>query len=145
MLDEAPMGFDVFCHGLLSALVEGKLTKWQYWHSVFKEGDDLMEDAEQRLLDLPAHDALPYGPWLKGFPHTHGWSTGRTIIMGIRTPESGGELLIYPDGSEEPLVEWTPRPGVGIILPDKSLLHGVRPVQGDRERIVLICNAMEDE
>jgi len=109
---------------------------------VFREGDPLMEDEKVRTEGLVDRDTLPPGPWLKGFPHTHGWTTGRTVIMGIQAPESGGELVIYPEGSNEPLANWSVTPGVGIVLPDKSLLHGVRPVFGDRERIILICNAI---
>lgn len=138
-------GFDVFCAGVMASITDKPVNKWQYWNSVFKDGDTLMDDHDTRVKGIASRDYLPEGPWLAGFPHVHGWTTGRTIIMGIQAPESGGELVIYPDESDEPLMTWAPTPGVGVVLPDKSLMHGVRPVVGDRERIVLICTAFRKE
>lgn len=114
----------------------------RYWGSAFNEDQTCSGSALRawpNSASARAAIAAP-GPWIPGFPHIHGWTPGaRCMVTCLQAPDDGGDLVIF-DG-DLPFT-FRPIPGTSITFPmgsDDALAHGVRPVRGQRYRIMLVA------
>ena len=115
----------------------------RYWGSSFNEDETVSGSALRAWPDsvsAQAAIAAP-GPWIPGFPHIHGWTPGaRCMITCLQAPEAGGDLVLFTEDG------WThtfrPNVGMSVTFPmgsDDALAHGVRPIRGQRYRIMLVA------
>ena len=82
------------------------------------------------------------GEWMAGFPHSHGWKNGMTMVIMVQPAEQGGECVVCPEGGE--VDEFALQPGECVLI-GGELEHGVRPMAGDTERLVIIVTAFAPE
>ncbi len=94
---------------------------WQYWVSILS----------------PNSRVAPNGQWMAGFPHTHHWENGRTLIQYVQVADHDGELAVIIDDVEHTVV---PQVGMGAIV-DGTTSHGVKTIRGSTDRMTLIATA----
>lgn len=80
--------------------------------------------------------------WMAGFPHSHGWKNGMTMVIMVQPAEQGGETVVCPDDGEPD--EFALQAGECVLI-GGQLEHGVRPMAGNTERLVMIVTAFAPE
>jgi hypothetical protein len=115
----------------------------RYWGSSFNEDETVSGSSLRAWPDsVSARAAIEApGEWIPGFPHIHGWTPGaRCMITCLQAPDAGGKLVLFNEIGVE--FSFRPTPGMSVTFPmgsDDALAHGVRPIQGQRYRIMLVA------
>ncbi len=116
-----PAVFVEFARQIIEDKLGYEVDHWRYWISSLAPLDD--PDAE----------------WQLKFPHTHGWD-GKTLVLYLGLPESGGELVVLDQDVETELECWTPKEGMAAVMSDHAI-HGVKAIKGSKHRLTMIAGA----
>lgn len=124
---EVPQVFKDYAKSIIEDEMGYEVDHWIYWISEIT--------ALENLKSIPPeHDR----EWQLKFPHTHQWD-GRTMILYLQVPESGGGLAVLdPDMNEVDCFE--PKVGWAAVMNDHAI-HGIKAIHGNTNRVTMIAGA----
>ena len=124
---DVPQVFKDYAKSIIEDEMGYEVDHWLYWCSDITALDNLK-------LVPPEHDR----EWQLKFPHTHQWD-GRTMVLYLQEPESGGELaLLDPDMNETD--SFKPKIGWAAVMKDHAI-HGIKAIRGNTNRVTMIAGA----
>ena len=130
---KVPESFRAYAHSWIVDMLGYKVDHWNYWVATLGGG-------VRSGYGVRKHDDNPQSPdWERKFPHCHGWD-GRTVVLQLSPPESGGEFVYFDDD------HWTERESIVPVAGDCTLIsdhewHGVRRIEGDKPRTTMMAGA----
>jgi len=125
--NNVPQVFKDYAKSIIEDEMGYEVDHWLYWVSDIQA----LEKCEHTP---PKHDP----EWQLKMPHTHQWD-GRTMILYLQVPESGGGLAILdPDMNEIDCFQ--PKVGWAAVMKDHAI-HGIKAIHGDTNRVTMLAGA----